>query len=740
MKKLSKLFKKTSTGAIQEWQVRVEEIDGIATIINNYGQVDGKIQESQEQVLEGKNTGKTNATTALEQAESQAKSRWEKQLKKGYVQNIEDAQAGFVDAIIEGGIAPMLAHKFSEQGHKIKYPALAQPKLDGCLDYKSKINTDIGYIPIGKIVEEKIQCNVLSYNEITKENEYKPIITWFSNGKSPYTNWMYVKIDSGGQLRNTLNHGIFTNNGWKEAQELNSKIDLIYSTRGSDYLNSLIAGTLLGDTNFSVEKRNTGTSYRLTFQHVNKEYFDFKVNLLNIEGKISEVITGYGSNAWRFVSNALTNTSFPITKFYWTGNDKKNIIDNVLGKRKLLLYGTLRKMLTIESLSLWIADDGSLSFNNDNKTTPLLSLHTQGFSEEQINEFIKYFKNTYDCIPFKYVDKKVINGSGIFLTFSTKDTLFLLNKLRDKQVKGVEYKYYFPTEGYIKPAENKYEFNSFKTHHARNDKPKNKYDLEIQDNHNYYANNILVHNCRATSQNTDDDVTLWSRTRKPINSVPHIVNAINKINSVLVNRLDGELYNHDYHNNFEELVHFIRQEEYLEGSEVIQYHVYDFPHPTWTNGERNKILQSFKKGFEGTPIHIVETLVVNDENELMNAFEHFLALGYEGCMVRNMDGLYVNKRSYDLLKIKEFSDDEFKVVGVKVGTKGSMAGKAVFTFELPNTSETFDAKMKGKLEDLIQYAENPKLIIGKMVTVKYQGYTKYGKPRFPVAIRIKYEE
>lgn len=369
------LYKKTSTGAIQKWQTGVIDIDGVATILNKYGQVDGKIQESQEQVLEGKNTGKANATTPFEQAEAQAKSRWEKQLKKGYVESIEDALAGKIDAIIEGGIFPMLAHKFSEQGHKIKYPALAQPKLDG-------------------------------------------------------------------------------------------------------------------------------------------------------------------------------------------------------------------------------------------------------------------------------------------------------------------------------------------------------------------------HRC--TSQvGSDSIVTLWSRTRKPITSVPHIIDALaTKCNLA---RLDGELYNHDYRNNFEELSSFIRQEEPMEGCEKVQYHVYDFPDPNMTNLERSTMLALYKENFEGTPIHIVETLIVNDEDELMEAFEHFLAEGYEGCIVRNADGLYVNKRSYDLQKVKEFLDDEFKVIGVKVGTKGSMAGKAVFTFELPN-NETFDAKMKGKLEDLIQYAEHPELIIGKMVTVKYQGYTKYGKPRFPVAERIRYEE
>ena len=126
-----KLYKKTSTGKIQEWEVHVDEYEGTATIVNNYGQVDGKIQESAEQVLEGKNIGKANETTAWEQAVAQAKARWEKQLKKGYVETIEAAEAGETNNIIEGGVFPILAHKFAEQGHKIKYPALAQPKLDG---------------------------------------------------------------------------------------------------------------------------------------------------------------------------------------------------------------------------------------------------------------------------------------------------------------------------------------------------------------------------------------------------------------------------------------------------------------------------------------------------------------------------------------------------------------------------------------------------------------------------------
>ena len=65
-----------------------------------------------------------------------------------------------------------------------------------------------------------------------------------------------------------------------------------------------------------------------------------------------------------------------------------------------------------------------------------------------------------------------------------------------------------------------------------------------------------------------------------------------------------------------------------------------------------------------------------------------------------------------------------------------MAGRAVFTCEI-NGNETFDVKMKGSMDDLKTYAEHPELVIGKILTVKYQGFTKYNQPRFPVGLRFR---
>jgi hypothetical protein len=43
------------------------------------------------------------------QVKSKRDKKWEKQLKKGYVETVEDAMEGKVNDIIEGGIVPMLA-------------------------------------------------------------------------------------------------------------------------------------------------------------------------------------------------------------------------------------------------------------------------------------------------------------------------------------------------------------------------------------------------------------------------------------------------------------------------------------------------------------------------------------------------------------------------------------------------------------------------------------------------------
>jgi len=244
------------------------------------------------------------------------------------------------------------------------------------------------------------------------------------------------------------------------------------------------------------------------------------------------------------------------------------------------------------------------------------------------------------------------------------------------------------------------------------------------------------HRCACVVNN--GKCTLWSRARKPITSVPHIIDAIEKTfpNQSII--LDGELYNHDYKNSFEVITSFIRSQIPKDGHTIVEYHIYDLIDDKLTFEERAEKIQKIKftgKSNYSSKIVKVETRKVNSAEELMDYFIIDKKTGYEGSMVRNSQSLYRHGRSYGLQKIKSFSDEEFEIIGVKEG-RGRMSSCAIFMCRTKNGHE-FSCKMEGSLENLKKYLADPEIAIGKQLTVKFQNFTTDGLPRFPIGIRVR---
>jgi DNA ligase-1 len=241
------------------------------------------------------------------------------------------------------------------------------------------------------------------------------------------------------------------------------------------------------------------------------------------------------------------------------------------------------------------------------------------------------------------------------------------------------------------------------------------------------------HRCIAIV-NDDRSVGLWSRSRKPITGVPHIAKAVEALRLPVGTALDGELYNHAYHDKFEQLTSFIRQATPKPGHEVVHYHVYDIATITSSPFKQRTAALACYLQWARHPIVLVETQIANDADDLTDLFLYFVDLGYEGAIVRNLDGLYVNKRSNDLQKVKEFEDAEFPVIRVENG-RGKMENLAIFVCQAPGGE--FRCKMRGALADLAQYLDRPELAVGKMLTVQFQEMTRDGVPRFPVGLRLR---
>jgi len=135
-----KLFAKNKAGKIKEWEVEVfSNPDGTASFIRASGLAGGTKTSTVRNVKVGKNIGKSNETSPYEQACLDARSRWNKQIDKGYGTCVADLKSAHeVEFFL-----PMLANRFDKVGKKITWPAFVQPKLDGFRSLARKRNGEV---------------------------------------------------------------------------------------------------------------------------------------------------------------------------------------------------------------------------------------------------------------------------------------------------------------------------------------------------------------------------------------------------------------------------------------------------------------------------------------------------------------------------------------------------------------------------------------------------------------------
>lgn len=234
---------------------------------------------------------------------------------------------------------------------------------------------------------------------------------------------------------------------------------------------------------------------------------------------------------------------------------------------------------------------------------------------------------------------------------------------------------------------------------------------------------------------------MYSRAGKRVLSAPHIheymlANGYWDIDDSRV--YDGELYNHELHEDFDELMSIARrtkptEEDLVKSRKMLQFHIYDITSDTE---------QTFAERFIAMPrvssecgiIQYVQTDEVNSFECIDANYERYLELNYEGEIVRIND-TYHNKRCNTLLKRKEFIDEEYEIEDIVEGkgNRGGIAGRVTLK---KKDGRIFGAGIKGShdysrklLEEKHKYIGN-----GSEATIRYFRLTPDGIPRFPVAV------
>lgn len=192
--------------------------------------------------------------------------------------------------------------------------------------------------------------------------------------------------------------------------------------------------------------------------------------------------------------------------------------------------------------------------------------------------------------------------------------------------------------------------------------------------------------------------------------------------------IDGELWTK--REDFENIVSIVRDKKPSAQWKQIKHYIFEVPNAS--GGLLQRLAKA--KPYEGESITILPQIAIKNRAHLEHFLKEIETKGGEGVVVRDPNAPYIASRTSKALKVKTFHDAECRVVGYTQG-KGKYQGLVgAIVCRLENGLEF---KIGSGLSDALR--QSPPAL-GRLITFKYQNLTKYGKPRFPVFLRVRVEE
>ena len=209
--------------------------------------------------------------------------------------------------------------------------------------------------------------------------------------------------------------------------------------------------------------------------------------------------------------------------------------------------------------------------------------------------------------------------------------------------------------------------------------------------------------------------------------------------------LDGECYHHGY--TLQQINSIARTQKVAKDLEVLQFYWYDIVdlnNPFKTRLAKMKSIAEELKEYGSEigwdpdrifkenelRIQFVPQIEVSGWDNMMKLHNEYVSEGWEGLVIRDPERPYKpNGRTNDMIKIKVYKDDCFKVVGKEAGLRGSE--DMVFIMEMPD-GRTFKAKPFGDREQKEEYWINfDKKYKGHIGECKFFYYSDDGIPLQP---------
>jgi DNA ligase-1 len=189
--------------------------------------------------------------------------------------------------------------------------------------------------------------------------------------------------------------------------------------------------------------------------------------------------------------------------------------------------------------------------------------------------------------------------------------------------------------------------------------------------------------------------------------------------------IDGELWTK--RKDFENISSIVRDKNPSEKWRDIKHYIFEVPNAKGGLFERLSKVKPYQNSF----IKVIPQLAIRDKNHLQQFLMDIESKNGEGVVVRDPTALYIAKRTTKALKVKTFLDKECRIIAHN-------RGRGKFSKILGSVTCILDNNITFKIGTgfNLQERENPPPI-GSIITFKYKEFTKYGKPRFSVFLRVK---
>jgi recombination protein RecA len=356
---------------------------------------------------------------------------------------------------------------------------------------------------IGKIVNQKMPVEVLSYDPDLGKMVPRRVINWFNNGRADEFLHFTVERSGGGTghgraiMDLTRNHLVRTPGGWREAGDIavGDRVMLAQPILLSAMQVQVILGALMGDGSLSKPIRTDDASARFRMGHGAKQaaYLDWKVSLL---ANIPHANTANAKGAV-FADFMPMAELAELREAVYFGDGKKHLTWEYL------------KSLTPLALAVWYMDDGCFTVRSkgvQERTaggTGRIEICVEAMSPGSRDRLARYLADTHG-LAVKLTSRGARQVSVLQFTTAASEKFQkivapyihpsmdykLLPRFRGQF--AVEPEFSEPT---IRPAPARV----LDIRQKSNFPIMSRYDIEVEGSHNYLADGIIVHNSPETT-------------------------------------------------------------------------------------------------------------------------------------------------------------------------------------------------------------------------------------------------